>query len=71
MPLDTLHYPSRHATIAECIYFVKLIVFSIFLPCEKKLFKMAQKMQSYDEMSTTKLSPLSTTGIPGLCVAFS
>ena len=31
---------------------------------------MAQKMQAYDETRLLKSSPLSTTGIPRLCVAF-
>ena len=37
---------------------VKLIVFNILGGRWDKLFKVAQKMQTYDEMSTTKGHPL-------------
>ena len=45
-------YPLRHATIAKSIR--QIIVFNIFVPGEINLVKMAQKMKTYNEMSTTK-----------------
>ena len=41
-------------------------VFAIYMTSTKrdKLFKMAQKMQTYDENENHKRSPISNTGIP-------
>ena len=50
-----MHYPLRHTTIVESVCQINCI--KRFCAQPDQLFKMVQKMQTYDKMSTTKGHP--------------